>query len=137
MARLAQFSVNAKAIEEGEWVRPDEDRFDDLEIRTRGFTNAFRDAQNRKLQRAARGFGGDVSKVPTAQQDAIRVECLIDHAVQDVRNLIGPDGQQVKFEQFCSLLRDPAYGELVLACILAAGKVGRIRDDEVEDASKN
>jgi hypothetical protein len=136
MARLAGFRVDARAIEDGDWVSPGEE-YDDLEIRTRGFTDAYYDAQNAKLRRASISVGGDVSKVSNARQREIRIECLIAHCTLDVRNLTGTDGEPVKFEAFCEMLRDPTYGELVVACIRAAALVGRVKEAEIMDAVGN
>jgi hypothetical protein len=136
MAKLSSFKQDAKAIAEGEWVRVGEE-YDDLEIRTRGFTDAYFDAQAARQRRAAVGLGGDVSKLPSAIRRSINVDCLIQHVVLDVRNLTHDDGKPVTHDEFCDLLRDPNYAELVVACFKAAGKVGQRRTADLEDASGN
>ena len=137
MARLAQFMIDAKAIEDGEWIRPDEDRFDDLEILTRGYTNKYRDVLSRKLQKAAVGFQGKAEKVPSAIRDSIVADAVADYLVLDVRNLVGRDGQPVTIDQFRALLRDPSCKELIEACLSAAQLVGRVKEDETADAVGN
>jgi hypothetical protein len=137
MARLAQFMIDAKAIEDGEWIRPDEDRYDDLEILTRGHTNAYKDALSRKLQKAAVGFQGRAEKVPSSIRESIVADVVADFLVLDVRNLTGRDGKPVTADQFRALLRDPSCKELVEACLTAAQQVGRVKEVEIEDALGN
>ena len=136
MARLASFRVDHKKLEGGEWVRPDEE-FDDLEIRTRGYTDAYTDARAAKLRRAALPYGGDVSKIPNAEQRDIIADCLVAHCLLDVRNLENDDGQPVSFARFCEMVRDPAYPDLWAAATRAPALVGRIRAGEAEDAVGN
>lgn len=136
MARLAAFRVDSVAIENGEWKSPGEE-YDDLEIRVRGLTDSYFDAQAAKLRRAALAHGGDASKVSNAVHKQIRAECLAAHVVLDVRNLAGPDGQPVTAEQFKALLLEPDYGELVIAVLKAAAQVGRGAAAELADAKGN
>jgi len=136
MAKLSAFKTNSDAINQGEWVRPGEE-YDDLEVRVRGFTDAYYDAQAAKLRRAAVPFGGDISKIPSALRRQINVDCLNAHVVLDVRNLKGDDGKDIKVDQFRELLRDPDYAELVIAVYKAAGRVGQQRAADLEDAAGN
>jgi hypothetical protein len=46
-------------------------------------------------------------------------------------------GAPIAFPAFCDLLRDPDYGQLVVACMLAAGMVGRQVGQDKVDASGN
>jgi hypothetical protein len=136
MAKLSSFRQDSRAIQEGEWVRVGEE-YDDLEIRTRGFTDAYFDAQAARQRKAAVGFGGDVTKLPSAIRRQINVECLIQHVVLDVRNLTHDDGRPVTKEEFYDLLRDPDYAELVIACFRAASLVGQRRAADLEEAEGN
>jgi hypothetical protein len=136
MAKLSAFKTDSKAIHEGEWIRVGEE-YDDLDIRTRGFTDAYFDAQAAKQRKAAVGFGGDVSKLPSALRRQINIECLLAHVVLDVRNLQHDDGRNVTFEEFKEMLRDPDYGELLSACFKAASMVGQRRAADLEDAAGN
>lgn len=136
MAKLSQFRTDSRAINEGEWIRVG-DEYDDLEIRTRGFTDAYFDAQAARQRRAAVGFGGDVSKIPSALRRQINVEALIAHVVLDVRNLNHDDDRPVTKDEFADLLRDADYSELVVACFRAAGQVGQRRQADLEDAVGN
>lgn len=136
MAKLSSFRTNSKAIQEGEWVKVGEE-YDDLEIKTRGFSDVYFDAQAAKQRRAATGFGGDVTKLPSALRRSINVEALIAHVVLDVRNLTDDAGKPVTKDQFCDLLRNDDYAELVVACFKAAGQVGQRKAADIEDAVGN
>lgn len=136
MARLSAFKVNSAAIEAGEWVSPGEE-YDDLMIKTRGYGDAYYDAQAQKMRRAALAHNGDVAKVSNAKTREIRVECLITHLLLDVRGLADDDGNTVDFARFCEMLREPDYGPLVVACQTAAALVGRQAAQDKADAAKN
>jgi hypothetical protein len=136
MAKLSAFRTDSAAIKGGEWIRVGEE-YDDLEILTRGITDEYLDAQATRQRRAANGFNGDVSKIPSAIRRAINVECLVLHTVIDLRNLQHDDGAPVTLAQFQDLLRNPDYGDLVVACYKAAGQVGVRRKADSEEASGN
>jgi hypothetical protein len=138
MAKLNQFRQNASAIQQGEWVRVAEE-YDDLEIQTRGFTDAYFDAQAARQRRAAVGMGGDVSKLPSALKRSINLDCMIAHVLltPPVRNLVDDDGEPVSADAFFSMLRDPNYASLLNACFIAAAQVGQRRADDVTEAVGN
>lgn len=136
MARLASFKIDSRAREAGEWQSPGEE-YDDLEILTRGFTDAYTDARAARLRRAAMGFGGDASKIPSGSARSITVECLITHCLLDVRGLVDDAGGTVTFARFCDLLRDPDYADLFVAAVRAASLVGMRRAADVQDALGN
>jgi hypothetical protein len=138
LAKLSSFRTDSQAIQAGEWVRVD-DEYGDLEILTRGFTDAYFDAQARRQHAAARGFGGDANKLPSAIRRAINVECVIEHMVLDVRNLVDDQngGRAIPVQEFKDLLRNADYAELVVACFRAAGKVGQRRAMDLEEAVGN
>lgn len=134
MAKLSEFRSDSAAIKAGEWVHVGEE-YSDLEIRTRGFTDVYFDAQAAKQRRAATGFGGDAAKLPSALRRSINVEALIAHVVLDVRNLEGDDGKPIAKDAFYDLLRNDDYAELVVACFKAAGQVGQRKAADIEDAT--
>lgn len=138
MAKLSQFKQNSRAIQEGEWVRVGEE-YEDLEIHTRGFTDAYYDAQAARQRRAAVSLGGDTTKIPSAIRRAINIGCLIDHVLLSppVRNLQHDDGRDVTADEFEEMLRDPDYPELFLACFKAASQVGQRRGGDLEEAKGN
>lgn len=136
MARLTAFKVDSHAIETGEWISPGEE-YDDFEIKCRGFNDAYYDAQARRLRRAALPFGGDTTKVPNSIQRDIRIECLINHILLDVRGLADADNKPVDFAGFCDLIRNPDFGQLVVACMTAASLVGRQAAADKADAAGN
>lgn len=135
MATLEKFRRNSRAVREGEWVRVG-DEYDDLEIRTRGYTDAYFDAHDEMMSKAVKA-AGEAKKLSSAVRREITVECMIRHLLLDVRNLTRADGRPVTFEEFCGMLRDPDYLELVAACVRAVEKVGRQRQDEVQEAAGN
>lgn len=135
MARVASFRTDSSAEEQGAWIEPGEE-FDDLRIKTRGFTDVYRDAQAARLRRAAVPFGGDESKVPNAVRRAVLIECLVKHVVLDVENLEDENGP-VEFAQFCEMLRNPDYKALVTAVLKAASMVGLQQQADLEEALPN
>ncbi len=138
MAKASAFKQDGDAIENGEWTSLGEE-FDDVEVLTRGFTDAYFDAQATKQRKAARGFGGDVDKLPNALRRKINTECLIKHVLvaPGVRNLVNDDDSPVTFEQFCEMLESPDYRTMLHGCFRAAGQVGQLRTADLEDAAKN
>lgn len=136
MAKISSFRVDTKAIESGEWVSPGEE-FDDLEILTRGFTDAYTDSRSARTRKAAIPFGGDVSKIPSVVGRNILVDCLVRHVLLDVRNLQDDDGESVKFPAFCTMLGSGDYPDLLRAAVQAANKVGVAKATDTADAVGN
>jgi hypothetical protein len=137
MAKLQDFRSDTRAIADGAWVRVDEAMYDDLEIMTRGFTDGFVDAQNRRLAKAAQPFNGDQGRIPNAIRRAINAGLLKDFLVLDVRNLLDEHEQPVTCDAFVEMLADPAYARLARACFEAAGKVTVLNAEQIEHASGN
>lgn len=131
MAKLSNFRQDSAAIESGEWVTLTE--YDNLRIKTRGFTNQYKDAMALRRRRAAQSLGGDEAKIPAGILRAITVEALINHLLIDVADLTDENGEAVTFEAFCNLLRNPDYEPLGLACIEAAQRVGKRQGYDMED----
>lgn len=136
MARLSALRVDADAIEHGEWINPG-DEFDGMKLKVRGFNDAYFDAQNQKMRRAALPFNENAAKIPNATARTIRAECLAQHVFVDVRGLEGDDGKPVDAARFKTLMLDPNFGTLVQAVQVAASMVGRGMALDVEDAAKN
>lgn len=136
MAKLGSFGRSRSALDEGEWVSPG-DEFDDLEIKTRAYNDAYTDLRAQKLRREARRYGGDIGKIPNAVQRGIIVDCLVAHCLQDVRNLEGEDGAPVPFDAFVEMLKDPRYGDLFVAATAAPARVGLTVGDDAEEAEGN
>ena len=135
MARITAFKINSKAVETGEWIRLGEE-FDDAEVLTRGYTDAYTDAHQAKLRRAAKSMNGDATKLPIAVSRGLLIESLLQHVVLDVRGIQNADGSNTTMAQFADYLRDPDYATLLAAVLGAAGRVGLSRDD-VADAVGN
>ena len=136
MARLSAFKVDSNLVETGAWVSPGEE-YDDMEIRTRGYTDTYYNALNARNRRAAVGFGNDVVKLPNEIRRDIQIDCLIKHCLLDVRNVVDDDGKPVDFARFCDMLRDKDYSQLVVASMTAASLVGRQVAQDKEDAAGN
>jgi len=135
MANLSSFKRNSVAFLEGAWKRPDPER-PDFEIRTRGFTDRYHDLQAAKQRKAAKGFGGDVNKLPVATTRRINIDCLIAECLLDVK-LTDDDKQPVTFEEFCEALRDPDQVDLQNAAFTAAGMVTNERAADAKEAAGN
>lgn len=133
MAKISNFRQDSAAIEAGEWVTLAE--YDNLRIKTRGFTNTYKDAMALRRRRAAQSLGGDETKIPAGIMRAITVEALINHLLLDIADLTDESGEAVTFEAFCNLLRNPDYEQLGLACIEAAQRVGRRQGYDMEEAT--
>lgn len=138
MARLSAYRIDTSVRTHGEWVELPGDPFVGVEVLSRGFTDAYTDAKNARLRKAANARGGDLNKVPTAVQREIIVECMIEHCLLDVRGLTNDDDSAVSFAQFCAALRDqPAYESLYIGVVNATASVGLARAEDVKDAAGN
>ena len=135
MASLSSFRSNVKAITQGTWVKPLDDS--DLEICTKGPTDAFVDARNSRLRKAASAFRGDQSRIPNATYRRIIADVMIEHCLLDVRGLEDTDGKAVPFATFVDLLHDEAFIDLWNASVAAIAQVGQEREADREEAEKN
>ncbi|AHJ69335.1 hypothetical protein [Granulibacter bethesdensis] len=136
MAFLEDLTVDAEAIEAGAWVRVDPRQFDDLEIRTRGFTDAFTDAQAAALDRLAVKYNGR-AQIPNADQRILNAQLLRDYLILDVRNLNHRDGTPVSLNDFLDLLAKREGVKLASACWIAVGKVTSASRDDLADMEGN
>ena len=135
MRKISAFKKNPAVQAEGVWKRPDAG--EDLEIKSRGFTDEYTDAQAAKQRQAAKGFGGDTEKLPAALKRKINVECLIKHSLVDVRGLEDDAGKSVKFDAFCEMLRSGDYPALVSAAFMAAALASDERESDLKEALGN
>ncbi len=136
MASLLDFQSDMKAINEGIWVRVHE-AFDDTEILVRGFTDEFHDARTLRTEAAAEPYGGNEKRIPNDVQRRINASLMKDFLIIGVRNLKGPDGEDVSLETFHQLLFQKDFGKLSRECWLAAGRVSGRSMAQVEQAAKN
>lgn len=136
-AKLSSFRVDSHLVESGEWVFPDQDVYDELEIKTKGFNDRYTDARSSKLRRASQKFGNDISRIPTSTSRDITVECLIAHCLLDVRGIVDDNGKSITFDKFCDLLRSPDYPDLIIAALKAVAVVGLVKASEIEEATAN
>lgn len=137
MARLRDFRSDTTAINDGSWVRVDEALFGDLDILSRGYTDAFIDAQAARERKAAEPYAGDTTRLPNAVRRSINATLLRDFLVLGVRNLLDDNDEPVAVEAFLDMLDDPACHRLTRACWLAAGRVNAMTAAQVDTALGN
>lgn len=134
MANFSSLKRNPTAFKEGAWKHPDPDM--DLEIQTRGLTDAYYDRQAAKHRKAAKSFGGDVDKLPLAMKRRLNIECLIAECLLDVK-MKDDDGKDVTFEEFCEAILDPDCVDLANAAFTAATMVSNERNADAKELVGN
>lgn len=133
MAKLASFLTDNRAINEGQWIRVSEALYDDLEIFTRGFTDAFVDANAARTRKARLELQiGEAEPLPNALAREINASLIRDFLVLDVRNLTDDKDQPVDVQTFHAMLGQPNAARLARACWDAAAKVGQRLTAKVE-----
>lgn len=137
MATLADLKTDSAAINDGEWKKID--KYPGLEIKSRGYTDQFIDAQSRRLRKVAEKYRGDVTAIPNAVRRQLNAELLCEFLVLDVRGLFHDKEKKrpVSLEEFKGLLPNPDYRELMAACWEAAGLVTTEAGKQAEDAEGN
>ncbi len=136
MADLKEFQVDTRAIADGVWIEVNPAAYGDLEILSRGFTDEFVDAQNRKMTNAAEQYSGDRAQITNSQLRSINASLLEDYLVVNVRNLTS-SGQPVPVEDFHSMLYKPEFHRLARACWEAAARVTTRSVAQIETAKGN
>lgn len=145
MADLGNFVMDRDAIRGGDWITVGTGD-NTFEIRTRGFTQRYRDELNRARRDKARELNQKIKPgqqfytpdtLPPSVDDKLQGEALADHCVLDVRGL-NNGGVPLTGDEFRALLRDPEgrQGLLILA-IGAASQVGASKQAEREEAEGN
>lgn len=137
MAKLSSLKIDSAAINDGRWVEIEQ--IPGLRIKTRGFTDQFVDAQNRRLSQAAEKFRGDVTRIPNAIRREINTGLLTDFLLLDVDGLFSDDAETVKIslDEFRQLLGNPDFSALSRACWEAASLVASGAAEQVEAAEGN
>ena len=135
--KLSALKIDSAAINDGVWV--DIEQFPGLRIKTRGYTDAFVDAQSRRLAVAADKYRGDPARIPNADRRAINAGLLNDFLILDVDGLYSDDAetQKVSVEDFRKLLADPDYARLMRCCWEAASLVASGAVKQAEEAEGN
>jgi hypothetical protein len=111
-----------------------------LSIKTRGFTDAFLDAQNRRMDQAMRAANVSLAAlIPNAVRRQINARLLSDFLVLDVKGLFHDteQTQPVTVDEFKALLQEPKYARLVNLCWEAAGVITRDGASQAEEAEGN
>lgn len=134
MTDVSRFKRNPQVLSDGVWKKPDLD--EELEIKTKGFTDPYFDKQALRQRRAAKGFGGDIERLPAKLKRQINIESLIDESLMDVRGLKNGDSV-VSFDDFCEMLRSGDYPSLVALAFVAANMAQEDRDEDRKDAAGN
>jgi len=138
MARLTASRRDPTTLTTGEWVPLEGADVDGIEVLTVGFGDAYTDAKNAAMRKAARAHGGDVQEIPVAKQRGIVVDAMATHALRDVRGAENDDGTPSTFAEFTAALRDqPANLALYVATINAVAMAGTRRAEETQAAAKN
>ncbi|MFT8932133.1 MAG: hypothetical protein ABF976_10290 [Acetobacter syzygii] len=138
MPVLSDLAIDSNAINDGAWVEIDE--YPGLKIKSRGYTDAFVDAQNRRLDKAMRAANvSSVALIGNAARRQINAKLLTDFLVVDVEGLFhdAAKTQPVTVDEFKILLQDPKYARLMNACWEAAGSVTRDGANQAEEAEGN
>ncbi|CEF40790.1 hypothetical protein ACLEIY_10220 [Acetobacter tropicalis] len=137
MARLSDIKIDSAAIADG--VTVPVEQYPGLKITVRGFTDAFRDAQARRLAQAAQKFRNDVSRIPFAVRRQINSGLLSEFLIVNVDGLYSDDAETVPvtLEEFKNLLANPDYRNLADACWDAAALVNTGAAEQVEKAEGN
>ena len=136
MAKLSALLVNAKAIADGEWHSPGEE-FDDLQFKVRGMTDKYRDSLARKLRKAAQGFGGDTSRIPSDIFRSLLCDAINEHILLDVRGLEDEDGKAITIEQLRKMLPSIEATDLRDGVIRCATQVGRVKAEDLAEAGES
>lgn len=138
MAKLSSFRSDTRAINDGIFVPVDPVRHPGLEIRSRGFTDEFVDAQNVRMAAAAEKYEGNRAAIPNSELRQINGELLREYLVLDVRGLENDDdGSPVSLEEFHGYLGRQEYQKLQQACWTAAGRVTTRTAEQIKAAAGN
>lgn len=133
-AALDDLLVDENVFTDGVWIQPDPDRA--LKIKTRGFNDAFTDAQTRMQRERAKGFNSDPKRIPSSQLRDINATCLVRHSLVDVKGcVIG--GEELSFDAFCALLQEPRGRKLLDLAFTAANMATEGLAEELADAEGN
>lgn len=138
MPVLSALAIDSNAINDGAWTSIDE--VPGLSIKTRGFTDAFLDAQNRRMDKAMRAANVSLAAlIPNAVRRQINARLLADFLVLDVKGLFHDteQTQPVTVDEFKALLQEPKYARLVNLCWEAAGVITRDGASQAEEAEGN
>lgn len=141
MASIKAFRVNVEAVNEGGWV-PVGDGDDQFEIKTRGFTGAYRNKvaalrreaarkANRTLPPGSLAYSVDV--LPTTLDDECQGQASAEELFLDVRGLSNDDRSPVTADQFRDMLRHPDEYQFLVSYVIQAAAVihaSRVADKE-------
>ncbi|MDN7354345.1 hypothetical protein [Acetobacter senegalensis] len=134
---LKDFETDSAVINDGKFVKVD--GYDELEIKTRGYTDAYLDARTRRLKQAAEKYDGDIDLIPNGERRQINGELLRDYLVLDVKGVWHDKEKQnpVTADEFRALLGNPSYDRLTSACWRAVGLVQVAATAQQQDAEGN
>lgn len=136
MARLSDFTVNTKALEDGEWLSPGEE-FDDFKVHVRGFGDAYQDMRAAKVRKAAINTANDPERIPAEKMRDILVDCLDKHVLIGISGLVHDSGAPVTREEFVALMRTPEGSAFFTAVIQCANRVGKTKSEATKEAAGN
>src|SRR5258708_11223410 len=134
---LELLAVDTAAIENGEWMETLPD-CGDLRILTRGMNcNAFQRMQAKLLGAVPRKDRRDGRFDPITMR-AINLKCIVETCLAGWANLTSGNAPvPYSIETARSIIADPRFTRLHDAFVVAADRVGELKNDEIEDAAKN
>jgi len=134
--KLSAVTAVAPADPQGDWIAPGGE-FDDLEVLTVGFTDAYTDMQSSRHRKLARAYGGDQNAVPVKLTRKANIDCLLAHSVFGLRNLVDEAGKDVPWETVKQMVYEEQYRPLADAMFAAARLATARRKDDLEEAEGN
>lgn len=144
MAVLGRYQADTKKINEGDWVTLTDYAEGDLDVKVKGFTDAYSDARTAKFRSLAqKKYGGDLTKITNGETRQIVADLLARHCIVDVRNLFDQDGQPVGVDTFKAVITDDAgspdypHTALYVAVLGAIAEISNAIFDSTADAKKN
>lgn len=112
------------ALDQGVWIKQLTGDGEEFWIQTKGYPDAYIDAQRRRQNKAAIGFGGDASQLPAALTRTINCETMAKLSFMNIDGLDEGPGQPVTADRVREILNDAElrleYSDLVDATFTAA-----------------
>ncbi|MEE8658854.1 hypothetical protein CGLAMM_07265 [Acetobacteraceae bacterium EV16G] len=136
MVTINTLTRDTRAISDGDWF--DSLDFLNVRIKTRGYTDDYIDALNKRTRRAAELHRCTTDTLPQNVMRSINAELVGKHLLLDVDGLTEEDGvTKIDVDKFRSLLARPEYNRLLALCFEAAAAITLKADAQRADAVGN